>query len=214
MRYLLKIVSVVFVCAIVCSAQTPEPTPLAPGAVEFYQKRVIEDEKQGIESDEPRLRSNQFVQIMENEFVITVSLLSYDNKKQAFPRFEVLLGITEKQFGGSEEVFVQTMKSQPPHLPKMVIDTLSQPLKFNLLRSDFASGISDYERRYFRSTEYRIYLKNEQVNQLLGANSIDFTCGVHQFSVLPDDAKSLKSFIEYERRITKLSRIRQKSKNK
>ena len=212
MSYLIKMIFAVCVCAIVCSAQTPEPTPLAPGAVEFYQKSRIEDKKQGIESKEPRLSSNQFVQVFDDNFVITVMLLYHDNKTKNAPWFEVLLGITEKQLGGNEDVFVETMKNQPPNLPTMIIDNSSQPLNFNLSQSGFGKGGFDDIPLYFRDESYKIVLKDEQVEELLRANSIDFTCGRHQFSVVSNDNNSLKNFIVYEREITRLSRIKAKAK--
>lgn len=207
MNYPLKIVFVIFAFAIVCSAQTPEPTPVPKEAVELYQRSLIEIEKRDIESDEPRVRTTQFAQIVEDKFVLTVTLFSYDDKKKDFPRFEVVLGITEKQLGGNEEVFVQTMKSQPPNLPIMITDASLQPLKFNLIQSSFGNGSFNDTMLYFREESFKIVLKNEQMEELLRSNSIDFICGAHQFSVSLNDKTSLNNFIERERKITKLSRI-------
>jgi hypothetical protein len=212
MSYVLKIIIIICMGAFVCLAQTPEPTPSLPGLAEYYQKQKVKQEKKDIESDEPRARPYRMAEVVEETYHLYVQLTSYDNKIKERPSFEISLGVTEKQISGNEEFFKEVMKSQPANSPKMTVDILPQPLNFKLIQSSFGIGGIDNIVHYSRYEAYRINLKDKQIDQFLNANSIDFTCGNHQFSVNADDLKKMKEFINYEMKITNLSWLRKKSK--
>jgi hypothetical protein len=212
MKYLsVTFLSILF-CAIVCLAQVPEPTPILPGLIEYNQRQRIEQDKKDVESDELRVRAYRMAEVVDDTYLIGVQLTAYNNKINERPSFEILLGVTEKQIGGNEEFFKDVMRSQPANSPKMTVDILPQPLNFKLIQSSFSVGGIDDIVHYFRDEAYRINLKDKQIDRFLNANSIDFTCGNHQFSITSDDLEKMKQFINHEMKITNLSWLRKKSK--
>jgi hypothetical protein len=212
MNYLLKMCSVVFVSSVICMAQTAEPTPIPPRTIEHYQKQLVIQEKKDIESNEPRERHEQFdiVDLVNDEWHASVGMLSLDNKKNGNTIFTLQLGFLEGQLGGTMEGYKETIKYRPPFLPKITIDTSSNPIELPLIQAGFSGGSNVFDGveqppsfRYETMSEF--VMTNEQVDELMRASSMNVTYGERQFSVSPDGLLRFQKFIERERRLTKLS---------
>jgi hypothetical protein len=220
-KYLTATILWTFLLSIVGSSQTAEPTPIPHGTIEYYQKQLVIQEKKDIESNEPRERHEQFdiVDLVNDEWHASVGMLSLDNKKNGNTIFTLQLGFLEGQRGGTLEGYKETIKYRPPFLPKITIDTSSNPIELPLIQSGFSGGFSaidgvEQPPAFAYETMSEFVMTNEQVDELMRASLMNVTYGERQFSVSPDGLLRFKKFIERERRITKLSSEYAKSKKR